>query len=200
MTMPVNQSLFDDQASFDRQMSFASGISRDRVRGGMYAVTQDKLRPGEVIYRVGHSMMPMTKNMSSPWWMRDESFYEIVGASQASGTGLGQLYRMKCAVAYDFGTADIILRASVKQTLRVFAGHGRPVIDESEGRSGQVWFGALEIAQMFIPGLRDFRTGLPTPVCHAAIEIEERFKVTDFHRVWRGRQKWHAKKLLRAAV
>jgi hypothetical protein len=129
--------------------------------------------------------------------MRDESFYAILGASEASGTGLGELYRMKCAVSYDFGTADIILQARVKQLLRVFAGHGRPVVDESEGRAGQVWFGALEIAQMFIPGLRDFKTGYPTPVCHAAIEIEETFKVADFRRVWRRRQKWHAKKMLR---
>ena len=197
MSVPANQSLFDDPASFNRLIAIATGISDDRVRGGMYGITQDKLRPGELIFRVGHSTLPMTKNMSSPWWMRDESFYAILGASEASGTPLGELYRMKCAVSYDFGTADIVLQARVRQLLRVFAGHGRPVIDESSGRAGQVWFGALEIAQVFVPGLRDFKTGLPTPLCHAAIEIEEKFKVSEFRRVWRGRQRWFTKKMLR---
>nr|WP_294545194.1 hypothetical protein [uncultured Rhodopila sp.] len=196
MATPVNQSFFDDPRERDRQLTFAGGYNATGVRGGIWPITEDKLRPGEVIFRVGHSTMPMTKNMSSPWWMRDESFYAICDASERSGTGLPKLYRMKCAVAYDFGVADIVLEARVTALLRVFAGHGRPVVDESDGRRGQVWYGALEIAQMFIPGLRDFSTGFPTPICHQSIEILEKYKLSEFISVQRGRQRKISKRLL----
>jgi hypothetical protein len=196
MATPVNQGFFDDTKEYNRQIGFAGGYGANGVRGGIWPLTQDKLRPGEVIFRVGHSTLPMTKNMSSPWWMRDESFYAICDASGRSGTSLPSLYRMKCAVAYDFGVADILLEARVTALLRVFAGHGRPVVDDSDGRRGQVWFGALEIAQMFIPGLRDFATGLPTRICHQSIEIVEKYKLTDYISIQRGRQRKISKRLL----
>jgi hypothetical protein len=196
MATPVNQSFFDDPRERDRQLTFAGGYGANGVRGGIWPITEDKLRPGEVIFRVGHSTMPMTKNMSSPWWMRDESFYAICDASERSGTDLPELYRMKCAVAYDFGVADIVLEARVTSLLRVFAGHGRPVVDESDGRRGQVWFGALEIAQVFIPGLRDFATGFPTPICHQSIEILKKYKLSQYISVQRGRQRKISKRLL----
>jgi hypothetical protein len=198
MSTPANQSFFDDPKELDRQMNFAGGYGANGVVGGIWPITQDKLRPGEVIYRVGHSTQPMTKNMSSPWWMRDESFYAICDASDRSGTQLSELYRMKCAVSYDFGVADIVLEARVTDLLRVFAGHGRPVVDGTEGRKGQVWFGALEIAQMYIPGLRDFKTGFPTAICRGSIEIVEKYKISDYISVQRGRQKKISKKLLAA--
>lgn len=196
MVQATNQHFFEDPAEYNRQIEFAGGYSKSGVRGGIWPVTQDKLRPGEVIYRVGHSSMPMTKNMSSPWWMRDESFYAICGASQRSGTALENIYRMKCAVAHDFGVSDIVLEAQVKQLLRVFAGHGRPVEDKDPKRQGRVWFGAIEIAQMFIPGLRDFKTGLPTAICHGSIEIIEKYKVVEYISVQRRRQKKIRKALL----
>jgi len=196
MTQPANQSFFDDPAEYNRQIDFAGGYSESGVRGGIWPVTQDKLRPGEVIYRVGHSNMAMTKNMSSPWWMRDESFYAICNASERSGTDIGDIYRMKCAVSYDFGVSDIVLEARVTRLLRVFAGHGRPVEDKSPEQKGRVWFGALEIAQMYIPGLRDFKTGLPTAICHESIEIIEKYKVSDYISVQRRRQEKISKLLL----
>jgi len=196
MTNAANQHFFDDPEELNRQTGYAGGFDASGVRGGMWPITQDKLRPGEIIYRVGHSTLPMTKNMSSPWWMRDESFYAICSAAERSGTELPQLYRMKCAVAYDFGVADIVLEARVTRLLRVLAGHGRPVVDDSDERRGQVWYGALEIAQMFIPGLRDFKTGLPTRICHDSIEIMERYKLTQYISITRRRQKRISKALL----
>ncbi len=196
MATPVNQSFFDDPAEYERQLTFAGGYGAKGVRGGIWPITQDKLRPGEVIYRVGHSTLPMTKNMSSPWWMRDESFYAICDASERSGTSLPQLYRVKCAVSYDFGVADIVLEARVTALLRVLAGHGRPVTDDSEGRRGQVWYGALEIAQMYIPGLRDFKTGFPTDICHQSIEVMEKYKLSEYIAVQRGRQRKISRRLL----
>jgi hypothetical protein len=103
---------------------------------------------------------------------------------------------MKCAVSYDFGVSDIVLEARVTKLLRVFAGHGRPVEDKDPEQKGRIWFGALEIAQMYIPGLRDFKTGFPTEICHASIEIVEKYKVNEYIAVQRGRQKKMSKKLL----
>lgn len=219
---PLNQRFFDDSAERNRQIEFAGGykqITRPNgakdtiIRGGIWPMTEDKLRPGEVIFRVGHSNLPMTQNMSSPWWLRDESFYAICDASERTRkslaeskkpddrserhrTSLGNLFRMKCAVSYDFGVADIVLQARVTHTLRVFAGHGRPVVDDSDGRKGQVWFGALEIAQMFVPGLRDFKTGFPTDICRQSIEITEKYKVSDYIAVERGRQRRFHRRML----
>jgi hypothetical protein len=196
MTTPVNQSFFDDPREYDRQAALAGGYNDNGVRGGIWPMTQDKLRPGEVIFRVGHSNLPMTRNMSSSWWMRDESYYAICDASERSGTALPNLYRMKCAVAFDFGVADIVLEARVTALLRVLAGHGRPVVDDSDEKRGQVWFGAIEIAQMFIPGLRDYKTGFPTRICHQSIEIVEKYKLTDYIAVQRGRQRKISTRLL----
>jgi hypothetical protein len=95
-------------------------------------------------------------------------------------------------VSYDFGVSDIVLEARLNLTLRAFTGHGRAVVDD---RRGQVWFGSLEIAQLFIPGLRDFERKIPTPLCHAAIEIVEKLKVSEYIRVQRRRLKWSRKHL-----
>jgi hypothetical protein len=185
----ANQALFDDPDQYQRLKAIASGVSKSGILGGMTFVTEDKVRAGEMIYRIGHSTMPMTLNMSSPWWMRDSTFEHIKSTTEAVDGDLQELYRIKCAVSYDFGVADIILRARLKQTLRAFAGRGRPVVCESEGQRGQAWFGAIEIAQLFIPGLRDFERGVPTPLCHASLEILETSKIASFIRVQRRREK-----------
>jgi hypothetical protein len=185
----ANQALFDDPREHQRLKAIASGFSKSGIRGGIAFVTEDKVRAGETIYRIGHSNLPMTINMSSPWWMRDAAFAHIMGSAEAAGSDPRDLYRMKCAVSYDFGVADIVLQARVKQTLRAFTGRGRPVVDDSEDKRGQVWLGAAEIAQRFIPGLRDFKRRVPTPLCHGSVEIIEKFKVTEFIRIQRGRTK-----------
>jgi len=194
---PANQSFFSNPKEYSRLMLIAAGHSNSGVRGGMTSITEDKIRAGERIYRVGHSNLPMTINMSSPWWMREETFLYIMGVAERAGSDPNELYRMKCAVSYDFGVSDIVLKAHVKQTLRVFTGRGRPVEDDSEGRRGQWWHGGYEIAQLFIPGLRDFEKKMPTKLCHDAIEIEEKFKVSDYNRVQRGRLKKINKTLFR---
>jgi hypothetical protein len=187
MVEAANQALFDSPKEYQRLRAIASGLSKSGIRGGISFITEDKVRAGEVIYRIGHSNLPMTINMSSPWWMRDSAFAYIMGAAEAAGSDPQELYRMKCAVSYDFGVADIVLQARVKQTLRCFTGRGRPVVDASEGKRGQAFLGAIEIAQLFIPGLRDFERGVPTPLCHASLEITEKFRVENFIRIQRRR-------------
>jgi hypothetical protein len=187
---PANQSLFNDPKEYNRLKAMACGVSRNGIRGGLSFVTEDKVRAGETIFRIGHSNLPMTLNMSSPWWIREAAFDHIMETAAHAGSDPQELFRMKCAVSYDFGVSDIVLEARLNVTLRAFAGHGRPVIDDSDDRKGQVWFGSLEIAQLFIPGLRDHERKVPTPLCHAAINIIEKFKVCEYIHVQRRRQKW----------
>lgn len=111
----ANQALFDDPKEHQRLKAIASGFSKSGIRGGIAFVIEDKVRTGETIYRIGHSNLPMTIKMSSPWWMRDAAFAHIMGSADAAGSDPRDLYRMKCAVSYDFGVADIVLKARVKQ-------------------------------------------------------------------------------------
>lgn len=196
----ANQNLFDDPREYDRHKAAASGFSGGRARGGIAFITEDKVRPGEILYRIGHSNMPMTVNMSSPWWMREDTFEHIMGCADRAGSDPQQLFRMKCAVACDFGVADVILMAQVKQTLRAFTGRGYPVWDESDEKKGQLWLGGMEIAQLFIPGLRDFARKIPTPLCHASLEILEKFKVSEYIHVQRRRNKWLRKQVFAGNV
>jgi hypothetical protein len=191
-----NQSLFDDPNEYGRLKAFASGHSNGRIRGGMSFIEEDKIRVGEVIYRVGHSNKTADENISSPWWMRDSLLYYIMNSAEAAGTNEQQLYRMKCAVSYDFGVADILLQVRVKKTLRAFTGRGRPVIDQAPGKAGLTWFGAFEIAQLFIPGLRDFKRNVPTPLCLDCFELTETFNVIDFIRIQWSRTEATREKLL----
>jgi hypothetical protein len=185
----ANQALFDDAQEYQRLKAIASGFNGEKgeIIGGMSFITEDKVRSGDVIYRIGHSNKERAINISSPWWMRDAAFRHIMGASEAADSDPQELYRMKCAVSYDFGVADIVLQARVKQTLRCFTGRGRPVYEDKEKKQGRCFFGAVEIAQLFIPGLRDFKRQGPTPLCNASIEVIEEFKVGTFMRVQRRR-------------
>jgi hypothetical protein len=49
---------------------------------------------------------------------------------------------------------------------------------------------------MYIPGLRDFKTGFPTDICHQSIEVMEKYKLSDYIAVQRGRQRKISRRLL----
>lgn len=175
--MAANDSEFQGAAGA-RNLSFAQGWNpaTRSARGGISFPQEVKIRPGEVLIRIGHSVnakgapIPDWENLTSPWWMTSGTFLEIAARSQDSGTDIHHLARMKLALTPDFGVADTLFWVVVRQTLRAWNGRGFPVMEDPDPKVRQAsnrplaWHGGYEIAQNFIPGLRDFAAWKPTPL------------------------------------
>jgi hypothetical protein len=205
---PVNQHLFDDQTERNRLFLIASGRSSDGYsRGGISFIQEDKVNPGEALYRVGQSTLPMTMNMSSPWWLRESAFLHIVAVAEQTQADPIEIFRRYCAVSNDFGVADTVIKVRNRLPLRAFTGRGVPVFDRAPGHDriwvgasgteyrGDPWMGNYNVAQLFIPGLRDFRTRLPTAICHDAMQVVERLPLTEYARKHKRQEKWVRKHL-----
>lgn len=182
--MPANDAEFSGAAR-ERNLSFAQGWNPGTraARGGISFPQEVKLRAGEVLIRVGHSVdekgdpIPDWVNLTSPWWMTSGTFLEIAARSEDSGTDIGYLVRMKLALTPDFGVADTIFWVRLRQTLRAWNGRGFPVMEDPDpqvrARQGvpMAWHGGYEISQNFVPGLRDFAAWQPSAIALDSLEV-----------------------------
>jgi hypothetical protein len=171
---------------YDSFLRDAQGKLEGAARGGIQGTVEpDKLKPGETIYRIGHSTSSDDVNISSPWWMRSQTFYEIAARADRHEIDFQDLFRHKAAVATTFGVADMVLKATVQQQVRVLTGRGRPVIDVDE-KTKEItgsWQGGLEITQVYVPGLRedpgrDFRR--PSSIYNTLIKVVMKVPVSDY--------------------
>lgn len=157
----ANDKYFSDPKLRAEQERFARVFdSREGgFRGGITFPEEDKVyQRDHLLFRFGHGGRSDEENLSSPWWLRQDSFNEIVARARMSKTNLIEMSRIKHAVSHKFGLADIIYVVEVRQPLRVFTGRGRPVVEESlmpGSTAGRIFPGGFEIAQLLIPGLRE---------------------------------------------
>lgn len=163
-----------------RNKDFALGWSGDTKRGGMSNPEEIKIAKGTVLIRIGHSVnaeggpMPDWQNLTSPWWMTDSTFLDIAARGESAGTAIHQMVRMKLALTPDFGICDTLFWVVTRQSLRAWNGRGNPVMEdpdpavrEAKGRP-LAWYGAYELAQNYIPGLRTFGAGAAPTACALA--------------------------------
>lgn len=164
----ANDHFFLDPAERTKYERFA--------KQGISFPEEDKLERDTVIYRIGHSNKSYNTNISSPWWMRDSTFdYLRIKAERDNPEMRGdrafrKLFRNKLAVSYNFGVSDTIVKAVLKQRLRVFTGRGKYIEDTETAATPMGWIGAFEIAQVFIPGLR-LDDGTISPSCKGSLYI-----------------------------
>jgi hypothetical protein len=171
----ANQRFFDDSNTRAEQERYARGWDsrKGKLTGGITFPIEDKVRCGGRLYRFGHAEKTDEENFSSPWWMRQETFTEIVARALRTGASLSDMNRIKNAVAHDFGSSGVIFVVELLQDLRVFSGRGRPVQESGQmgGVKDRILLGGVEIAQLFIPGLRDFTRRGRSDIAHAAMRI-----------------------------
>lgn len=173
--MPCNDAEFSGTAR-SRNHDFARGWSPGGglPRGGITWPSEVKIAKGTVLVRIGHSRddrgnpIPDWINLTSPWWMTDSTFLDIVGRGEDAGTDMQQMFRMKLALTPDFGVSDTLFWVVTRESLRAWNGRARPVMEDPDPtvRAAQgrplAWLGGYEVAQNFIPGLRDFAAKCPT--------------------------------------
>ena len=174
-SMPANDHEFRDEAR-RKNLDFARGYvpGSGKMTGGITFPVEAKISKGTILARVGHSRfadgspMPDWVNLTSPWWMTASTFLEIASRGQDAGTDLQHMVRMKLALTPAFGVADTLFRVVTKDSLRVWNGRARPVMEDPDPAIREAkglplaWLGGYEIAQSFIPGLRDFDKRCPT--------------------------------------
>ncbi len=187
-------------ATGDKNLAFAQGWnpSARAARGGISFPQEVKIRPGQVLIRIGHSVddkgdpVPDWVNLTSPWWMTSSTFHEIAGRSEDSGTDIGQMVRMKLALTPDFGVADTLFWVIARDTLRAWNGRGFPVMEDPDPavREKQgvpmAWYGGYEISQNFIPGLRDFANWKPSPVALACFDVLPKMPLIEWTSLRKG--------------
>ncbi|RVT95942.1 hypothetical protein EOD42_12470 [Rhodovarius crocodyli] len=151
-----------------------------------------------MLYRIGHSRrsdgsrIPDWENFTSPWWITDSTFLEIAGRSEDAGTEIGLLVRMKLALTPDFGCCDTLFRVQLKNTLRAWNGRGFPVFENGTPEERErdnlpmAWHGGYEIAQNFVPGLRDFANNRPTQCALDSLNPLPPLPLTSYARVRDG--------------
>jgi hypothetical protein len=181
--MSANDRFFTNPVLYQRFLSDAKGRLRGTPRGGIQGTVEpDKVKPREKLYRIGHSTSTDDVNFSSPWWMRSETFYEIMSRAERNELDFQDLYRHKAAAAKSFGVADLVLKAEVQQQLRVLSGRGRPVIDvDQDNTVTGAWYGGHEITQLYIPGLReDPSLKTPSAILNSLLKVVLKVSVSDY--------------------
>lgn len=204
--MAINDSEFQGTQR-ERSRDFARGWSSGSktFMGGITYPEENKLRPGLVLMRIGHSRdaagnaMPDWVNLTSPWWMTSSTFLDIVGRGEDAGTGMDQMFRMKLALTPDFGVSDTVFWVRTKHSFRSWAGRARPVLEdpdpavrEKKGRP-LAWMGGWEVVQNFIPGLRDFSANTPTAAALSGFEVLPKVPLSSYATLRSGGfnfQKW----------
>ncbi|MGX9962712.1 hypothetical protein ACVFYP_05280 [Roseomonas sp. F4] len=197
--MTANAAAFAGAAR-DANRDYARGWSaRDgRFIGGITYPEENKLPAGRVLVRIGHSRdqtgkpIPDWVNLTSPWWMTDATFLDILGRGEDAGTAMDQMFRMKLALTPDFGVCDTLFWVVTRQPLRAWAGRARPVMEdpdpvvrEAQGRP-LAWMGGWEVVQNFIPGLRDFAKGGPTRCALDGFAVLPKVKLSAYATMRRG--------------
>lgn len=201
----LNEEEFSDPGRYARNLAFAQGWSpsEGKARGGIASPQPVKLRRGQVrcLMRVGHShykgnRVPDWVNLSSPWWMADQTFLDIGQRAAESGARMQQMVRMKLAITPDFGVCDTVFWVELKPgiALRAFVGRGFPVMESADpaerGRQDRplAWLGDHEVPQYFIPGLRSYGPGgmKPAAIINDAFDVLPPQPVHRWHRVVRG--------------
>jgi hypothetical protein len=187
-------------AGRERSRDYARGWSpRDkRFIGGITWPEETKIRKGTVLVRIGHSRdasgnpIPDWINLTSPWWMTDATFLDIVGRGEDAGTPMDQLFRMKLALTPDFGVSDTLFWVVTRQPLRAWHGRARPVMEDPDPAvrvkldRPLAWLGGYEVGQNFIPGLRDFTQNAPTRCAIDTLAVLPKVKLQDYAVMRRG--------------
>jgi hypothetical protein len=91
--------------------------------------------------------------------------------------------RIKNAVSYDFGPADVIYVVKLREPLRVFTGRGRPVEDsgrEPGSVAKRIFPGGFEITQLFVPGLRDYPAAVRSAIALRAMHVVRSEQTVDY--------------------
>ena len=57
------------------------GESRRFAARGIAMPDEDKLRPGDIIYRIGHSDKSYAEGVAGAWWMRSDTFEYLCAKS-----------------------------------------------------------------------------------------------------------------------
>ncbi|MGG5808491.1 hypothetical protein [Falsiroseomonas sp. CW058] len=198
--MAANDSEFIGPAR-ERNRDFArgwNGTPGTLPRGGITWPEEVKIRKGTVLIRIGHSRddrgnpIPDWVNLTSPWWMESGTFLEIAARGEDAGTGIEQMVRMKLALTPDFGVADTLFWVITRDRLRAWNGRARPVMEdpdpkvrEKQGRP-MAWLGGYEVAQNFIPGLRDFAKWCPTQLALDAFGVLPKMPIGAYATIRKG--------------
>ena len=157
----ANDQYFSDPKLRAEHERFARGFDprEGTFQGRITFPQEDKVyRRDRLLFRFGHGGKSDEENLSSPWWLREASFNEIVARARMSERNLIEMSRIKNAVPHRFGPADVIYTVEILDSLRVFTGRGRPVVEESstpDSTAKRIFPGGFEVAQLYIPGLRE---------------------------------------------
>jgi hypothetical protein len=193
----------DDQfqgAAREANRDYARGWlpAKGRFQGGITYPEETKIARGKVLVRLGHSHDKVGnpvedwENLTSPWWMSDSTFLDILGRGEDAGTGMNQMFRMKLALTPDFGVSDTLFWVVTTQPLRAWAGRARPVLEDPDPavreRQGRplAWLGGYEIVQNFIPGLRDFAKREATSCAKRSFAVLPKVKLSDYATMRQG--------------
>lgn len=131
-----------------------------RPKSGMIVKEERMLSPSHYYYRFAHSMVrgkPQNRDMimSGAWWMDADAFNTIKERSSRSGTHLSSMARYSCAIARRWeGKVDIVVRALLTGPLLAYYGTGTiQTFEKDEDDDLPVWYPAIDIVQIYIPGL-----------------------------------------------
>lgn len=131
----------------------ARKTSREFAMRGIGIPDEIKLRPGQILFRLGHSTSSYDQGVAGAWWMTDATFDYITRTAFAASDrrpdkAVRDMMRTKLALLPSFGPSDVVIRATVAGALRAWTGRGKLVSDAFRSV-----IGAFEVAQLCIPGL-----------------------------------------------
>jgi len=156
---------------------------RSLVLSGIRSPRVQHLSPGTKLFRFSNSMLPNDKWAAGPWWFGQYAFNQIkrdtLETENGSEFGIGWSARRAMAVRQGWSKMDILIEATLVESMKVFVGIGTKQFREEMPNGMYVtWEGWTNVEQWFLPFIND-RSGM-TSMGRSAVQIYRTSKVESY--------------------
>lgn len=141
--------------------------TRPLRNGGMINPARHKLPPGTVLYRFADSRGSMDAVTSGGWWLERKEFEQLIRFAEVNSIPLGYAVRILCCVPPEWGSQlDYLVRVRTRDWLTVYRGLAADASAKDKLTRTEITarndIAAWRLHQIFVPGLRNPRTGTAT--------------------------------------
>lgn len=193
---------FENQAAYDNPAERLQALGMDARQGvfldpkgkqqlliqngGMIAPQRRELRRSLQIFKYTDARQPPDTYLSSGWWFERAALDRILAFAKAKNYPEGYAVRLLGCVPPEWGSnLDLVIRARLNVDLVAFHGLANSALGQARDGLGNTPIVARNeieswrLPQLYIPGLRDTRTGRSNGRHHSWFQEEARYPVTN---------------------
>ena len=134
--------------------------------GGMITLERYTVPPQSALFRFSDARGDIDTITNGAWWLERKEFDQILRFSEVNEISIGRAVRLLCCVPPEWGSKiDYLVRVRTREWLSVYRGLANGASAKDDLTSTHIEarndIDAWRLHQIFVPGLRDPRTGKP---------------------------------------